>query len=189
MQKSFELIAAMRNAATARTLPIIRKNYQVCTVEYVLSGAGFLQLNGAPAISIQANEVYFLPKHSDHNYYPDKENPWDKLFFVVNGELMASIFQAYDLARTPVIRNAGMLKHYFTEFIKLRSSGSSSNMAALLFHRFAIDCRLRFVENILNEWAHMRLSHLYILVATTEEGIYPHRGFVDIDIIHLLWSE
>lgn len=142
MQKSFELIAAMRNAATARTLPIERKNYQVCTVEYVLSGAGFLQLNGAPAISIQANEVYFLPKHSDHNYYPDKENPWDKLFFVVNGELMASIFQAYDLARTPVIRNAGMLKHYFTEFIKLRSSGSSSNMAALLFHRFAIDCRL-----------------------------------------------
>ncbi len=142
MQKSFELIAAMRNAATARTLPIERKNYQVCTVEYVLSGAGFLQLNGAPAIRIQANEVYFLPKHSDHNYYPDKENPWDKLFFVVNGELMASIFQAYDLARTPVIRNAGMLKHYFTEFIKLRSSGSSQNMAALLFHRFAIDCRI-----------------------------------------------
>ena len=32
--------------------------------------------------------------------------------------------------------------YYFTEFIKLRSSGSPQNMAALLFHRFAIDCRI-----------------------------------------------
>lgn len=138
--KSFELITAMRNAATARTLPIVRRNYEVCTVEYVLSGSGFLELDGNKALQVCADEVYFLPKHSNHIYYPDRENPWDKLFFVVNGDFMEKIFALYNLAHPPVIRNAASLKHYFTEFIKLHSGNADLHMAALLFHEFAADC-------------------------------------------------
>ena len=130
----------MRNAATARTLPIERRNYEVCTVEYVLSGSGYLELNGNKAVRICADEIYFLSKGSNHVYYPDREDPWDKLFFVVNGDFMEKIFALYNLGRTPVICNAVSLKHYFTEFIKLRSVNANPHMAALLFHEFAADC-------------------------------------------------
>lgn len=127
--------------ANSRTLPIIRRDYQVCTVEYVLDGAGFLEINGHDLLKIEKDGVYFLPKHSDHCYYPDVKEPWNKLFFVVNGPLMESLLKEYKLSDCFVLENASSLKRFFLSFMAIKKSASGSDdAAALLFHEFVIAC-------------------------------------------------
>ena len=137
----FELITATGGSATARTLPIVRRNYQVCTIEYVVAGAGYLEIDGAEPLRIEKDGVYFLPRHRDHCYYPDRRDPWNKLFFVVNGSLVDSLLENYGLDNCFALENASALQRFFHGFINLKKSGHSSNdAAALLFHEFIISC-------------------------------------------------
>ena len=137
----FDLITATTCQATARTSRFERKNYEVCTIEYVISGGGFLELNGRPPEYAGPDSVYFLPKHSDHVYYPDRDDPWRKHFFVVDGELMENLMAAYGLSEGGVMEHAESLKHFFTEFIQLAKRGRrTAGGAALLFHEFLENC-------------------------------------------------
>lgn len=140
--RPFSLIAATSGQATARTGVIRRVDYEVCTVEYVLSGAGFLEIDDRPAVRIDTDSVYFLPKHSSHCYYPDRDNPWHKLFFVIDGVLMEAIMQSYGLTEHSVLPDAASLKSYFQEFRQMfEHGGNFHNAAALLFHEFAVACQ------------------------------------------------
>ena len=145
--QNFKLIAATSCCATARTGVFERKNYEVCTIEYVISGGGFVELNGRPAEYVNADSVYFLPKHSNHAYYPDSVDPWNKYFFVVDGELMESLMAAYGLSDHTVITNASSLKRFFLEFIQLSEHiDNASGSAALLFHEFLSACRTLLLQ-------------------------------------------
>ncbi len=142
-KKSFELVTAMACRADARTPILSRRNYEVCTIEYVTAGAGYVELNGRAPVRVESGGVYFLPKHSDHVYYPDRGDPWHKLFFVADGPLMEDLMGYYGLLDCTAIPAAHTLRRFFTEFIHLRNNSvtvATPGAAALLFHEFAIAC-------------------------------------------------
>lgn len=126
--------------ADSRTPVIRRKNYEVCTVEYVTKGAGYLHTNGEE-FYIPSDSVYFLHKGSTHEYFPDKNDPWHKICFVVDGPFMEYLFNLYCLDKVHFIPDAKELKSYFESFLALdRSMPRFHEKASVIFHSFLEAC-------------------------------------------------
>ena len=132
----FQLIAATHAHADSRTPVIERHDYEACTIEYVVRGAGVLSINGK-SFAPGKDSIYFLTKWSDHSYAPNREDPWHKYFFVIDGELMVSLLKAYRLDEVYYFPDCPQLKHYFEEMIALNPNSETINQqGALLFHQF-----------------------------------------------------
>lgn len=136
----FRLITATYGIADSRTPVIERGNYEDCTVEFVYKGSGFLEINNY-SYTPQENSIYILHKNSNHKYWPDKKSPWEKIFFVINGNLMEYLFKIYKLDRIYHIADCPQLRKYFDEMIQLRHSiGAINRQASIIFHRFLEEC-------------------------------------------------
>lgn len=140
-KKPFELITAATCCANLRTPTYTRRDYEVCSIEYITAGGGYLENNGGAAEYVGVNDIFILAKHSSHSYYPDRNDPWEKIFFVVDGFLMESIMHSCNIADGGVIHAAGDLKHFFLEFLAMSQNRQVCHkQAALLFHEFANGC-------------------------------------------------
>lgn len=65
--------------------PILHPRIQYFyTLHYVLSGKGFLKLNGIE-YEIHSGQLFFLPPDMPILYYPDKKDPWKYIWFAFNG--------------------------------------------------------------------------------------------------------
>lgn len=132
----FQLIAATHAYADSRTPVIERHNYEACTIEYVVRGSGELEINGK-SFSPGKDSIYMLTKWSSHSYAPNREDPWHKYFFVIDGELMVSLLKAYRLDDVYYFPDCPQMKHYFEEMIALNPNSDTVNQqSVLLFHQF-----------------------------------------------------
>lgn len=137
----FALLSATTGIADARTAVIARRDYECCTVEYIDRGRGTLEINGHRA-TLGPDSVYFLHKHSHHRYWPDKADPWHKIFFVVDGELMEYLLGVYRLEQVFFVPAARPLRRYFDEMCRLwQGRGALHRQAAIVFHRFIEECQ------------------------------------------------
>lgn len=135
----FVLLSANETGTSARTPVISRSNYGEFTVEYVASGAGFLNIDGR-SFHVERDSVYFLTHGSTHSYWPDRRDPWYKLFFVLSGGLDDELLRAYRLDRVYCIPDCPELKKYFGEMFAVnRNSAESNRQAAVIFHEFLAD--------------------------------------------------
>lgn len=117
-----------------------RHNFKYCTVEYVMQGEGIVEQNGMRE-HIDTDCVFFLHKYGNHCFWPVPENPWHKVFFIVDGALMESLTRAYKLDQIFLLRNAQVLRRHFDAMESLRQSQPDMNeRAAVIFHEFACDC-------------------------------------------------
>lgn len=135
----FTLHFASETSTTAKTPAIRRNNYKDCTIEFILEGAGSLEINGK-TFHIEKNGIYFLTPGSNHRYWPDKKNPWTKLFFEVDGDFMKYILHVYALEEIYCIPDCYELKKHFEAMRKIyHNSPLANQQAALIFHQFAVD--------------------------------------------------
>ena len=135
----FQLIAATHAHADSRTPVIERIDYEACTVEYIVRGSGVLKINGK-SFAPEKDGIYILTKWSSHSYAPNRDNPWHKYFFVIDGDLMISLLKAYRLDEVYYFPDCPQLKHYFEEMIALNPNSEMVNQqGALLFHQFVSD--------------------------------------------------
>ena len=128
----FRLLFA-QEVITASGQKFARENYPVLTVEYVSRGAGHLEINGN-SFYIPQDGVYFLTPGSTHAYWPDKSDPWGKLYFVVYGEMVDFLLRAYNLNRIYYIPHCPELKKYFREMIYLKNARDNGCKASAVFH-------------------------------------------------------
>ena len=142
----FSLLYSELVQADARTPVIRRTNYNVCTVEYVIRGAGFLRTDGE-YFSVPADSVYFLHKGSNHEYWPSKSDPWHKLCFVADGPLMEYFLRIYNLENVHFIPDARELRSYFESFLQMdRTMPRFNERASVVFHGFAEACGAHFQQ-------------------------------------------
>jgi len=76
---------------------ISRKEARVTVVEYVVSGAGYLSLDGKLS-RVSAGQIYLLPSGVPHLYFSDPEEPFEKIFLNVAGSFGGDLRQSYGLA-------------------------------------------------------------------------------------------
>ena len=132
----FQFFAATTASANSRTSSITRTDYDLCTVEYVLSGAGGLEINGR-SFRPEKDSVYILSRHSTHTYWPDRSDPWQKLFFVISGDMLDYLLRAYELEDVYYIPDCPGLKRHFEAMLALTHNNPDTNSrAALIFHQF-----------------------------------------------------
>lgn len=73
-------------------------------LEYIVSGKGYLKINGK-LHTLQANDVYLLEPGSSHEYYADKEDPFKKYWINFRSDVFFNIFNEYDLKHIYVFRD------------------------------------------------------------------------------------
>lgn len=76
-----------------------RKAYSYWCIEYTVEGAGYLIVDGQK-FEINCGDIYILPKGKDHEYGPDKKNPWRKLYIVIDGPLIEELTKIYGIHDT-----------------------------------------------------------------------------------------
>lgn len=120
-----------------------RKNYEYLLVEYVLSGQGFVEIDGQHHIC-HDDSIYLLPPGLDHRYGSFSEDPWNKEFFIFEGDLVKHFIQDYQLIGKYVFKDCAELRHYFRDFDVLQNQPNVNWEAPLLLHRFFQDVFVKY---------------------------------------------
>lgn len=79
-----------RDYAIRRTRKQERSFDNLFVIEYVVSGAGFIESEGKCA-SVSAGDLYVIHRRTVHSYYADKEQPFTKKWINVSGTLINAL--------------------------------------------------------------------------------------------------
>ena len=152
----FKLHYALSSAADEKTPRLSHINHSVCVVEYVCSGGGYLQIDGQLFNPVR-DSVYFLHKNSTHTYWHMPEDPWHKIFFVADGELMQEIC---DLSPNNHVeyRAASLLFRLYAELFE-RKKASHHYVRRVQDHIRALYMKPLYVEEIADQ---MNLDRRYL---------------------------
>lgn len=114
-----------------------RSNCYCYILEYIVRGSGTLVCD-KKSYPLSAGDVYLLPKGSNHKYFPDKNDPWKKLWFNIDGILVSSLIVSYGLQGKVVFKNFGNAS-LFEELFELTSQNLPKKemlrQASLIFHK------------------------------------------------------
>lgn len=156
---------------------IKRENSDLFVFEYVLSGEGYIEIDGK-IIKVEANDVYCLEPGMSYCYYSDKNNPMEKIWINFYSDLFKEIFKYFNLSGKILFKNTNTLD-LFNELQYLKRISNFSDdicyeIAPVLFN---ILCQLG-KSNIVK-----RKSQNDILVKTKQlldESLYSN---ITMDII------
>lgn len=115
---------------------IVRELSPVTVIEYVVKGEGYITVAGKP-VPVTADHVYILPKGEPHDYYSSAEEPWEKIFINVYGDLPLVLLEQYGLRGRYVYDGTGM-KELFLQVADIarrqpRVAGEDTRLEALFF--------------------------------------------------------
>jgi len=73
----------------------------VSVFEYVISGKGYIECEGKK-YTVEAGDFYYLDRHHSHKYYPDKDDPFSKIWINVRGRFPEAVLDVYSV-KDPVV--------------------------------------------------------------------------------------
>lgn len=152
-QSSAFKLLTVAHVSTRGDERIERKRYDQITIERVVKGAGVLHTNGFTG-TMETDDVYFLHLHSNHCYYPDPQQPWNKHFISVTGHLAQALIQYHKLEKVAYVPQAGV-KDLFNRFDQLAQQTHQHPdrqdqlhpKAALLFHELLARLQSRLQQD------------------------------------------
>ena len=99
---------------------IRRPKSKVTVLEYVLSGKGFLFLEGKRE-EVKAGQIYLLRRGVPHHYGADAKEPYEKIFLNVSGSFCDELLDLYAL-KAGIFEDPGV-KEAFLQIPRLIASG------------------------------------------------------------------
>lgn len=102
---------------------IARRGTSQMVLEYVVSGRGVLVIDGMH-YHPEAGDVYIVPPNSDHYYASDRESPWRKLWFNVDGTLLPDLLAAYGLIDSVLLKACPFREAFESGLFELREADS-----------------------------------------------------------------
>lgn len=96
---------------------INRINSSTFTMEYVISGKGYIIVNGKEYIA-EAGDSYILPCNQNIRYYSDTINPWRKIWFNAEGIFLSETARMFNLNNHIVFHNVNTLS-YFEKILEI----------------------------------------------------------------------
>lgn len=85
------------------------------TLHLVLSGKGVLFYRGK-SYSLGENSVFVLPKDEPFCYYADEKDPWEYVFFELNGTLLNDYFRSVGFSKDAPVRHFPIPEKLLGEF-------------------------------------------------------------------------
>lgn len=74
----------------------------VSVFEYVISGKGYIECEGKK-YTVEAGDFYYLDRHHSHRYYPDKDDPFSKIWINVRGRFPEAVLDVYSVTEPVVV--------------------------------------------------------------------------------------
>lgn len=99
---------------------IDRKRSDYYVFEYVLKGIGHIAI-GKKAITVKEDDLYILKENETHHYWADKDNPYEKIWINIHGDIIGHLLSAYKLDDKTVFKNS-QCKDLFLELLQLSKS-------------------------------------------------------------------
>ena len=84
-----------------------RERSPTFVLEQIVSGKGTLEV-GQNIYRPKAGDVYLLHLGSQHRYYSDPKNPWEKMWFNIGGLLAQSLADSYGLSGINLVPDANL---------------------------------------------------------------------------------
>lgn len=99
-------------------------------LEYIIRGRGQLHMMDH-SWKPQAGDVYVLPPGIPHEYFSEPSDPWEKVWFNVNGELLDKLFATYDIGGTVVFPQCPLRREFEEglEIVKHRKPDAYAELA------------------------------------------------------------
>lgn len=94
-RQAIELIFAGHAVAHAGE-EYVRPTWDCWTFEYIVAGRGVFEIE-RHSHELEAGDLYVLPKGLAHRYQADRDDPWHKLYFVVDGPVVSALWQVYGI--------------------------------------------------------------------------------------------
>lgn len=89
---------------------IYRAQSDCYVFEYILSGKGHVRQD-QETTSVESGDAYILQAGKCHHYYPDKKDPWKKIWFNANGSLVRHLLSDYGLDSVLKVPAFGNCRH------------------------------------------------------------------------------
>lgn len=111
------------------TYKINRPDSPVWCIEYIRKGKGIVWVNSESFVA-RSGDIYILPANTNHFYYSDNAEPWEKIWFNISGKLVNSLMEVYSLKGIYHIENLN-LNNIFEEFVETARNSDSFKNAQL----------------------------------------------------------
>ena len=108
-----------------RNYEISRKESMVYCIEYIEKGMGTVEIEGQTFYP-EEGDTYFLQVNTNHHYYADKDNPWQKIFINVSGALLDSLVEGYSLKNLYYFKNLDICKEMYSIINMAKENPSDS---------------------------------------------------------------
>lgn len=117
---------------------IHREKPDLTVIEYIVSGAGHLEIDGH-RYTVEAGDVYLLHPYTFQDYHSDYANPWEKIWFNLNGELVKNLIDAYQLKDITYFRQCPLEREFRAalEIVRKREPDAYTELALALHRIFA----------------------------------------------------
>lgn len=103
----------------------IKRNPSPCfIVEYIVSGAGYIEINGAKH-KLSQNDIYIVHPGDNCEYYADKKNPYKKYWINFRSSFFFDFLKSYSIDDR-VIHGLD-ISHYFEEIFELEKTSRKND--------------------------------------------------------------
>lgn len=113
---------------------IVRPHSDISVIEYIFGGQGYVLIDGR-FTAVGKDDVYLLVAGSDHEYYADPEDPFEKVFINVGGSLARTCPSELGLPQEGIYKNSG-LKDLFLKIRALATAEPREDDDAALIALF-----------------------------------------------------
>lgn len=127
---------------------IVRANCRIFVIEYILSGKGYLIINGKK-FTLEAGDTYILEKGTSHTYYSDKKDPFKKIWVNFYSYSYGDVLKSLDLNGIYHFPKVN-LEDYFNKIFMLEKVSPNINDIAFKAYNIILQMTLHIKENLLN---------------------------------------
>ena len=88
-----------------------QKQWDMYIIEYVISGRGYIRCDGKTD-TLQAGDAYIIRSFTDHEYWSDPDNPYEKVWMNVSGSLVDHLMAAFHLSGNVTVTHADISRMF-----------------------------------------------------------------------------
>ena len=127
---------------------IVRRKSPIWVMEQVTKGTGTIFVDGRK-YTASAGDIYLLPKGADHLYYSDVEDPWEKWFFNIRGEVCGALLESHGLTDRimfPACHMEDLFRSFYEAACEIGDETDIFKKCALCFHSICMELHNRTAD-------------------------------------------
>lgn len=87
-------------------------NWDMFIIEYISKGKGYIKCNGQKH-TVRAGQIYIIKSYTAHEYWADKDNPYEKIWMNVSGSFIRHMMDAFNFLEPVIIRNVDLSSCFY----------------------------------------------------------------------------